>query len=133
MASASTAAAKFDAVEVCENDLLFLDGTARDVRQMAEQLGLKIALFQPFRDFEAVPEAQFRRNPNRAERKFDLMDELAANPAGIVTPLATGLIVKQTGSFVYALAFIAVIALIGAFSYIFIPGSVRRVEFNADA
>ena len=61
------------------------------------------------------------------------MDELAANPAGIVTPLATGLIVKQTGSFVYALAFIGVIALIGAFSYIFILGPVRRVEFNADA
>jgi len=58
---------------------------------------------------------------------------LAANLAGIVTPLVIGLIVKETGSFVYALAFIGVIALLGAFSYIFILGPVRRVEFNADA
>lgn len=58
---------------------------------------------------------------------------LAANLAGIVTPLVIGLIVKETGSFVYALAFIGVIALIGAFSYIFILGPVRRVEFNEAA
>ena len=61
------------------------------------------------------------------------MFNLAANLAGIVTPLAIGLIVKETGSFFYALGFIAVIALIGAFSYIFILGPVRRVEFNEAA
>ena len=38
-----------------------------------------------------------------------------------------------TGSFFYALGFIAVIALTGAFSYIFIPGPVVRVEFNETA
>ena len=70
------AAAKFDAVEIFENDLLFFDGDARDVRRLAEQLGLKIALFQPFRDFEAVPDDIFKRNLDRAERKFDLMGEL---------------------------------------------------------
>ncbi len=74
----AVAAAKFDGVELFENDLLFFDGTARDVRQMAEQLGLKIMLFQPFRDFEAMPEPMFRRNLDRAERKFDLMAELDA-------------------------------------------------------
>jgi ACS family D-galactonate transporter-like MFS transporter len=55
---------------------------------------------------------------------------LCANLAGIITPLAVGLIVAKTGSFFYALALIAVIALIGAFSYIFIVGEVRRVEFS---
>lgn len=55
---------------------------------------------------------------------------LCANLAGIITPLAVGLIVAKTGSFFYALAMIAVIALIGAFSYIFIVGEVRRVEFS---
>lgn len=70
------AAAKFDAIELFENDLLFFDGAARDVRRLAADVGLKIALFQPFRDFEAVPEAQFRRNLERAERKFDLMADL---------------------------------------------------------
>lgn len=72
----AVAAAKFDAIELFENDLLFFDGTAHDARQMAEQLGLKIVLFQPFRDFEAMPEEQFRRNLDRAEKKFDLMAEL---------------------------------------------------------
>jgi len=88
---AAIAAAKFDAVEIFENDLLFFDGTARDVRRMADELGLKIVLFQPFRDFEAVPETQFRRNLDRAERKFDLMDELGAKMILVcssVSPLA---------------------------------------------
>ena len=41
---------------------------------MAEELGLTIDLYQPFRDFEAVPEPDFRR----AEAKFDVMEELGA-------------------------------------------------------
>ncbi len=74
----AAAAARFDGVEIFENDLLFFDGNAREARLMAEQLGLKITLFQPFRDFEAVPVDVFRRNLDRAERKFDLMGELDA-------------------------------------------------------
>jgi ACS family D-galactonate transporter-like MFS transporter len=54
----------------------------------------------------------------------------AANLAGIVTPLVIGFIVAATGSFFGALAFIAVIALIGAFSYIFIVGDIRRIELE---
>ena len=53
---------------------------------------------------------------------------LAANLAGIVTPIVIGAIVATTGSFFYALAFIAVIALLGALSYIFVLGDVRRIE-----
>ncbi|MGF6553265.1 MFS transporter [Paraburkholderia youngii] len=51
----------------------------------------------------------------------------AANLAGIVTPLVVGLIVAATGSFVGALVFIGVIALIGALSYIFIVGDIKRI------
>lgn len=54
----------------------------------------------------------------------------AANLAGIVTPLVIGFIVAATGSFVGALTFIAVVALIGAFSYIFIVGDIRRIELH---
>jgi ACS family D-galactonate transporter-like MFS transporter len=57
---------------------------------------------------------------------------LCANLAGIVTPLVVGFVVAATGSFAWALAFIAVVALLGAFSYIFILGDVRRVEFEGD-
>ncbi|WP_233272023.1 MFS transporter [Paraburkholderia acidiphila] len=53
---------------------------------------------------------------------------LAANLAGIITPLVVGLIVGATGSFVWALVFIGVIALVGAASYIFIVGDIKRIE-----
>jgi ACS family D-galactonate transporter-like MFS transporter len=53
-----------------------------------------------------------------------------ANLAGIVTPLAVGLIVGATGSFYGALAFIGVLALVGAAAYIFIVGDVHRIEME---
>lgn len=55
---------------------------------------------------------------------------LCANLAGILTPLIIGVIVDRTGSFFYALAYIAVVAVIGALAYIFIVGEVRRVEME---
>jgi ACS family D-galactonate transporter-like MFS transporter len=55
---------------------------------------------------------------------------LCANLAGIVTPLVVGVVVGATGSFVWALAFIGIVALLGVFSYVFIVGDVRRVEFE---
>ena len=70
------AAAGFDAVEIFENDLLSFSGSPRDVGQMCRDLGLSICAFQPFRDFEGMPEPQRTRNFARAERKFDLMQEL---------------------------------------------------------
>jgi MFS transporter, ACS family, D-galactonate transporter len=57
---------------------------------------------------------------------------LCANLAGIVTPLVIGFIVGSTGSFFGALAYIGVVAGIGALSYIFIVGDVHRVEVAAD-
>ncbi len=55
---------------------------------------------------------------------------LCANLAGIVTPLIIGLIVARTGSFFYALAYIAFVALIGVASYVLILGEVKRVEID---
>lgn len=57
---------------------------------------------------------------------------LCANLAGILTPIVIGVIVGSTGSFFGALAYIAVIAVIGALSYIFVVGEVRRVEVSED-
>lgn len=53
---------------------------------------------------------------------------LAANLAGIVTPLVIGVIVAGTGSFFYALAFVGALALMGALAYIFVLGDVKRIE-----
>ena len=49
-----------------------------EVRELAAELGLAIDLYQPFRDFEAVPGRDFERNLRRAEAKFDVMEELGA-------------------------------------------------------
>jgi ACS family D-galactonate transporter-like MFS transporter len=57
---------------------------------------------------------------------------LCANLAGIVTPLVVGFVVKVTGSFAWALAFIAALALGGVISYIFLLGDVRRVEMPVE-
>jgi 4-hydroxyphenylpyruvate dioxygenase len=70
------AAAGFDGVEIFENDLFYYEGGAADVKRIADDRGLRIVLFQPFRDFEAGPREKLQRNLDRAERKFDLMGEL---------------------------------------------------------
>ncbi|MBW9461808.1 sugar phosphate isomerase/epimerase and 4-hydroxyphenylpyruvate domain-containing protein [Kluyvera sp. EC_51] len=73
------AAAGYQGVEIFENDLLYYTGTPADVRSMADDLGLKITLFQPFRDFEGGTRAQFAANLERAKRKFALMHELGCD------------------------------------------------------
>ena len=73
------AAAGFTGVEIFESDLLSFNGTPKDVRRMAESLGLRIVTFQPFRDFEGMPEPQRSRTFARAGRKFDLMGELGCD------------------------------------------------------
>jgi 4-hydroxyphenylpyruvate dioxygenase len=75
----AAAAVGFDAVEIFENDLLTFEGSPRDVRYLTDSLGLSIACFQPFRDFEAMPGPQRTRNMDRAERKFDVMQALGTD------------------------------------------------------
>jgi ACS family D-galactonate transporter-like MFS transporter len=55
---------------------------------------------------------------------------LAANLAGIVTPIVIGAVLGLTGSFFYALGFIGCVALVGALSYIFVLGDVRRIVLD---
>lgn len=57
---------------------------------------------------------------------------LAANLAGIITPLVIGFIVSGTGSFVDALVFVGVVALIGVMSYVFVLGDIHRLEIDLD-
>ena len=74
----AAADAGFDGVELFENDLIGSPLSPAEIRVRAGDLGLSIDLYQPFRDFEAVPTAQLERNLHRAEAKFDVMDELGA-------------------------------------------------------
>jgi 4-hydroxyphenylpyruvate dioxygenase len=73
------AAAKFDAVEIFENDLLSSSGTPADVRRAVKDLGLEVITLQPFRDFEGMPDDKRARAFARAERKFDVMQELGCD------------------------------------------------------
>ncbi|MEU9482747.1 TIM barrel protein [Streptomyces decoyicus] len=73
------AAAGFDGVEIFENDLTATSLSPEDIRARAADLGLSIDLYQPFRDFEAVPEELLAGNLRRAEHKFALMERLGAD------------------------------------------------------
>jgi 4-hydroxyphenylpyruvate dioxygenase len=73
------AAASFTGVEIFENDLLSFDGTPAEARRRIEELGLKTITFQPFRDFEGMPEPHRGKVFSRAERKFDVMQELGCD------------------------------------------------------
>ena len=73
------AAAGFDGVEIFENDLMYFDGSPSEVKSICADLGLRILLFQPFRDFEAAPRPRMPKNFDRAELKFDVMEQLGAD------------------------------------------------------
>lgn len=73
------AAAGFNGFELFEADFINFPGSAAELGRIAGDLGLSIDLYQPFRDFEAMPEAQFRRSLERAERKFDVMQAMGAS------------------------------------------------------
>lgn len=73
---AAIAKAGFSGVEIFENDFLTYDASPREVRAMVKDHGLEITLFQPFRDFEGMPDHHRQRAFERAERKFDIMGEL---------------------------------------------------------
>jgi len=88
-----TAAARagFDGVEIFENDLLASPLTPEEIRARCADLGLTIDLYQPMRDIEAVPEAEFARNLRRARHKFELMRRLGTDTVLVcssVSPLA---------------------------------------------
>ena len=73
------AAAGFTAVEIFENDLIAFPGSPTEVRRICGDLGLTIVTCQPFRDFEGMPEGRRQRVFDRAERKFDLLQELGTD------------------------------------------------------
>ncbi|WP_257166884.1 bifunctional sugar phosphate isomerase/epimerase/4-hydroxyphenylpyruvate dioxygenase family protein [Bradyrhizobium sp. SRS-191] len=96
------AAAGFEMVEIFENDLVAFGMRPREIGQMCRDLGLSICAYQPFRDFEGMPEPQRARTFIRAERKFDLMQELGTDLLLIcssVSPLSLGGIDRAAADF----------------------------------
>lgn len=75
---AAIADAGFDGLEIFEQDFLQDAASPREVGQMVRDHGLEVMLYQPFRDFEGLPEPLRARAFDRARHKFDLMTELGA-------------------------------------------------------
>lgn len=73
------AKAGFDGIEIFEQDFIASDFTPAEVGAMVRDQGLTITLFQPFRDFEGLPEPLRSRAFARAARKFDLMNQLGTD------------------------------------------------------
>lgn len=99
---AAIAAAGFDGLELFEQDLLVTDETPAAIRRMIGDHGLALTLYQPFRDFETLPEPHRQAAFDRAERKFDLMQELGADLMLIcssVSPQALGGIDRAAADF----------------------------------
>ncbi|MBB4952204.1 4-hydroxyphenylpyruvate dioxygenase [Agrobacterium vitis] len=96
------AKAGFSGVEIFENDFLAYDASPADVGRMVRDHGLDITLFQPFRDFEGMPEPHRARVFDRVERKFDLMGELGTDLMLIcssISPIALGGIDRAAADF----------------------------------
>ncbi|MFV0575054.1 MAG: bifunctional sugar phosphate isomerase/epimerase/4-hydroxyphenylpyruvate dioxygenase family protein [Vibrio sp.] len=72
----AAAEAGFDGVEIFENDLTQSNLSPKQVKQLAESLGLEIITLQPLRNFEAMPDDMRKKNFYRAQKKFELMHEL---------------------------------------------------------
>ncbi|GAA1875112.1 TIM barrel protein [Asanoa iriomotensis] len=75
---AAAAAARFRGVEIFASDLVASAWSPERVRQECARRGLSIDLYQPFRDFEAVPPDVLAANLRRAERTFDVLERLGA-------------------------------------------------------
>lgn len=76
---AAISRAGYTGMEIFEQDFVAYDRAAVDVGWLAEDYGLEIMLFQPFLDFEVLPEP-FRSGAfDRAERRFDLMNSMGAD------------------------------------------------------
>src|SRR6187401_1197572 len=71
--------AGFEHVEIFESDLLASPESVPVIGAMMRDLGLTCAAFQPFRDFEGMPAALRERVIDRAERKFDVLEELGTD------------------------------------------------------
>ncbi len=85
---AAAAAAGFDGVEIFDNDLIACPWSPREVRRRCADLGLSVDLYQPFRDLDTVSEEQFAANLRRAERKFDVMEQLGAETVLVCSSVA---------------------------------------------
>ncbi|MFE4226378.1 bifunctional sugar phosphate isomerase/epimerase/4-hydroxyphenylpyruvate dioxygenase family protein [Arthrobacter sp. NPDC056886] len=86
------AVAGFDGIEIFEQDLVTSPLSPEDVRKLAADLGLTLDLYQPFRDFDSVPEDLLAANLRRADAKFRLMSRLGMDTMLLCSNVGTATI-----------------------------------------
>ena len=94
--------AGYTGIEIFEQDFVGYDGSPVDVGWLVGDYGLETMLFQPFRDFEGLPEPYRSRAFDRAERKFDLMNDLGVDLVLVcsnISPAALGGIDRAANDF----------------------------------
>lgn len=74
----AAAKAGFHGVEIFENDLISSPLSPPQIRSRADDLGLTIELYQPFRDAEGAPPERFPATLRRMRAKLDLTAALGA-------------------------------------------------------
>lgn len=90
----AAAAARFDAVELAEPDFIGFRGTASEVRQIADDLGIGIDLYQPMREISSAAKTPFPQVIDRVTRQFDLMGKLGVQLLAI-TPTTLPLALQE--------------------------------------
>lgn len=70
------ARAGFTGVEIFEPDLEAYQGDVSDIAWLTKSLGLQVMLYQPFRNYEGMPEDNVRSSLERARRTFEAMHKL---------------------------------------------------------
>ena len=81
--------AGFDGVEIFEPDLVASPASPEAIRARADELGLSLDLYQPFRDFEGVGPDLLEQNLRRAAAKFTLMNRLGIETMLLCSNVAT--------------------------------------------
>src|SRR5699024_9945091 len=75
----AAAEAGFGGVELFENDLVNSAMSPERIHQRCAELGLRLDLYQPFRNFGAVPPRLLPDHLRRAEQKFAVMERLGTD------------------------------------------------------
>lgn len=75
----AVAAAGFDGVEIFDADLLAAPSAPREIRERCADLGLRIELYQPFRDLDSTDPARLAANLRRLDDQLDVVAELGTD------------------------------------------------------
>src|SRR5690625_4683140 len=86
------AKAGFDGVEIMDADLVAAPQSPEEIRALCDRLGLRIDMFQPFRDAEGTSKEVFADTLRRARAKFEVMARLGTDLLLVCSNVATATI-----------------------------------------